>query len=646
MRPVFLFALIVFVSLASVSFSQVDVQYAELVPQLISDNADPDCQTFVTYSGQGEPSVQYFIWDSKGGRENPTYSGEATCIGNSWASGKACHSRFFNPQPLTGVVYCAIEASSGEEMAGKCAISARACKACGAGCGDGKCSEGETSKTCSQDCLFYGPEVKVLAPICYTTLHRGETVALKLSARNEGAPLTGAAVSASGFFGSVSLFDGNDNAPGDGIYAANVTVPRDAFGVLPIVFTVKGKGVSEERATLVRVVSGMAVFAEIAKSQKLGDVVPVRGSASSLGRPADGEARAEFYSPSGKLIFTEKATLANGSFAFSYHSTLTDELGNWSVMVNATDGLGNSGSWAGDFALAKLAPGSFLEVEHISPVAGAYSRGSTLSVSVRVKIEGKPLSGAKVFFFSPANAPVEMSEVGSGVYGATYKIAQGDPLGAWAVVSRATATTDSGTVEGGSSYKVNVVPSTIRVEITRPVQAEFSVGDMMEVVATAEYLDGESVTATRAFAVIGGDRVHMEQSQPGAFFAYYSIPEEKQGELMLTVEIEDGAGNFGSKGATVSVRGTALLYLIDKNRFIVIPAVIAILIAIGTFCKNCLRSSKKGNLLKRKEQVIALQAKLQGQYLKEGSVDRKTYYDLSAKYDSELQKIEHELGEK
>ncbi len=647
MRSPFLLALIVLI-LARIPFSQPDVQYAELVPQLIFDNADPDCQSFITYTGSGEPKVSYFIWDSKGSRENPSYTGSATCVGQGWESGKACHSGFFNPQPLSGVVHCSIEASVGSELAGKCSIAATACKNCPEGCGDGKCSGGENSNTCSQDCLFYGMEIKILEPECYTGLHRGEGFLLKVIVRKNGAVLKGAAVTATGFFGTAQLLDdgmSGDDGAGDGIYAARATIPSSALGVLPVDFMIKDGALQESRTSLVQVVSSLKVVAEVSGVQKLGDVVIVRGNASSLGKPANGEAVAEFYAPSGKLAYTEKGALSNGSFVFSYHGTLADELGNWSVRVNATDEFENSGPWSGSFLLAKLAPGSFLDVEHVSPVVGAYSRGSTVSVSVRVKRDGESVSGAKVFFITPTNLPVEMSEVGNGIYGATYTIKQDDPLGAWTIISRASSEFESGTVEGGASYKVRIVPSTLRVEITRPERGEFAIGDNIEIVALAKYPDGDPVNATSAFVVIGSDRIHMEQPQQGAFVAYYTTPEGKEGEEMLTVEIEDSFGNTGSKSLALSVSGTSLLYTLDRNRFLVIPAAIAIIIGLFTFCKNCIFASKKDRLLKRKEQLLGLQAKLQEQYLKQGSVDRKTFYDLSANYDSELQRIEHELAE-
>ena len=645
MRLAFILALFI---LAGIPHSQLNVQYAELVPQLIFDNADPDCQSFVTYAGPGEPQVSYYIWDSNASREHPSYSGPATCIGQSWSSGKACHSGFFNPRPLSGVVHCAIEALGNDELAGKCSIAASTCKNCPEGCGDGKCSKGESSSTCAQDCIFYGLEIKILEPECYARLHRGESFKLKVMVRKNGAALKGAAVTATGFFGSAQLLDdgiSGDDAAGDGTYAGSAVVPSSALGVLPIEFTIKDESVRESRDTLSLVVSNMKVVGEAGTTQKLGDLIVIRGNATSLGRPANGVAVLELYTPSGKLAYTEKSALSGGSAVFSYHGTLADELGNWTARINATDIFGNSGSWSGAFLMAKLTPGTFLEVEHISPVVGAYARGSTISVSIRVKKDGKPVSGAKAFFISPENKPIEMNEVGNGIYGLIYTIKQSDPLGTWTIVSRVSEDSKEGKIEGGSSYKIRIVPSNLRVEITRPDRGEFAVGDNIEIVAIAKYPDDEPVNASLASVLIGGDRIRMEQAQKGVFVAYYAMPEGRASEIMLTVEIEDGYGNSGSKSASLSISGTSLLYMLDKNRFIVIPAAIAIIIGFFTFCKNCIFASKKDRLLKRKGQLLALQAKLQEQYLKQGSIDRKTFYDMSAKYDSELQRIEHELAE-
>ncbi|MFH1470585.1 MAG: hypothetical protein ABIF01_02450 [Candidatus Micrarchaeota archaeon] len=635
--------LIIFVMLLQpLIFSEINVQYAEIVPQLIADNSDPDCQAFITYGGPGEPTVNYYIWDSKGGRDNPTHFGIATCIGSNWQTGKACHSSFFNPKPLSGVVYCAIEASTDKEVAGKCSIAARTCSDCPSGCGDAKCSGGETSSTCAQDCMFYGVEVKILSPECYATLHRGETFLLKISARKDGAPLKNAKVSSSGFFGSSALIEESANT---GIYTAESTVPTTSEGVLSINFFVSDEGRVEKRTALVWVTPTLKVTANVLPIQKLGDIIPVTGNISSLGMPANGHAEVAFYSPSGRLMHIEQVIVSNGTFISYYHGALNDEVGNWSITINTTDEFKNSGSWSGLFLLAEFAPGSFLEVEHISPVVGVYSRGSTVSVTVRVKKEGQPLTGANAMFFTPDNKPVEMLEVGGGVYSATYTINQNDPLGVWAVITRASYKVDSGVVEGLSSHKVSIAESTLSIDITRPERASFGYGDTVEVVATASYPGGDPVNASRAFVSVRNEKIHMEQTQPGTFVAYYQIPPEREGEAILTVSIQDEYGNSGTKSATMEISGESLLFMLDRNRFIIIPAAIAIVIAAVTFCRNCIFASRKNRLIKRKDELIKLQAKLQAQYLKEGVIDRKTFYDLSAKYDSELQRIEHELSE-
>ena len=76
-----------------------------------------------------------------------------------------------------------------------------------------------------------------------------------------------------------------------------------------------------------------------------------------------------------------------------------------------------------------------------------------------------------------------------------------------------------------------------------------------------------------------------------------------------------------------------------------VPAFLAVLIGLATFLKKRFGVSRKQKLLQRKEELTELQRKLQTQYLKEGSVDRKTFYDLSTIYDSELRRVEQELAE-
>jgi hypothetical protein len=143
---------------------------------------------------------------------------------------------------------------------------------------------------------------------------------------------------------------------------------------------------------------------------------------------------------------------------------------------------------------------------------------------------------------------------------------------------------------------------------------------------------------------IRGDHIRMEKASDGVYVAYYSVG-DVEGELMLTAEIEDGYSNSGSRSAVVSVRGASVLYLIEKNLVIAVPAILALVVGIVTFARNTFLRSKRDRLTRREAELVELQRKLQSQYLKEGNVDRKTFYDLSAKYDSELKIVRRQLGE-
>ena len=592
----FQFLLISLLLLAALPISQPEITYIQLAPTLMPDNADTDCQALVTYSGTDPLSVRYLIWDSSGGAGEPQYLGRVECTGESWTAGKVCHSGYFDPKPLLGVVTCRFEATDGASSVGKSAVAARVCtKNCPPDCGNGKCDSGESAKSCAQDCLAYRLDISVVSPSPSVKFNRGEDLPLAAFVKSRDALVMDAALTASGFFGQVGLYDDGKHGDGearDGLYANSVKISKEAGGVNLIRFKAESAGAGEVQYVTVNVAGSLGVSAELGESHTVGEVILVKGNFTLSGKPASGEAVLELRSPAGKLVYTENGAFSNGTLSFSYHSTLVDETGTWTASINASDAFGNSGYWTGKFGMAKLAPGSFLDVEHLGPVVGSYTRGSTISITARVKRDGKPVSGADVIFITPEDKPVEMWEVSPGVYGTPYTIKKTDPLGAWTIIIRASMKTESGVIEGSSSYGVSIAPSDLSVEIMRPERGEFEAGGVIEIVASAKYPDGEPVNATNAFVTVESERIRMEQSTKGIYVGYYQIG-EREGTVMLAVELEDQFQNRGTKRVIVLIRGTSVWYTLDKNRVIVIPAALALLIALARFLRNSVLRSKK-----------------------------------------------------
>lgn len=643
------FAMLLVIAMMGALFSQPGISYMQLTPSLISDNADTDCQAIITSSGAGAVTVRYFIWGTNGSRERPVYSGNAECIGESWGSGRVCHSGYFNPRPLFGAVICRLEASDGENLIGKNAFAARACGTdCPPNCGNGRCDDGETLLNCAQDCLSSRLDVIVRSPEQNLKVNRGDEIQLKVSVMGEGKALAGAKVTAGGFFGRVELLDDgqhSDGAANDGTYAGTVVVPDNSTGMNLVEFETNYGGFSDLQYVAVNVIGALQLDVVVGGPYALGDAVSINGRAVASGKPAAGESLLELYPASGRLVHSEKKTFTGGGFSFSYHSTLEDELGNWTVRINVTDLHGNAGSWTGRFLMTMLPAGSYLDVEHIGPVVGVYRRGSAVSVTARVKRDGTSVSGATVLFVAPDGSAVEMKEVGSGVYGIPYRIKSTDPLGSWTIITKASLKTDSGIIEGSSSHVVSIAPSQLQIEIIRPERGEFSIGDTVEVLASVKYPDGEPMTSGQVTLVAGGSRIHMEPAISGSYVAYYTIGGGREGETMLSVEADDGYSNSGSKAFMVLVKGTSVLFLLDSYKVVLIPALFALCVVLFTLVRKRFGHNRKEKLLQRKGEIMELQMKLQTAYLKEGSVDRKTFYDMGSKYDSELQKIDNELEE-
>jgi hypothetical protein len=286
MRPCF--AIVFLILFSALVFPQPSISYMQLTPALVSDGADTDCQAIVASAGSGTLAVKYFVWGSGGSRDSPTRSGDAECVGESWGSGKVCHSGYFNPKPLSGVITCRIEASDGESLVGKSAFAAKTCgTSCPPNCGDNRCGDGETVLNCAQDCLSNRLEVAVLLPEPNAKLNRGDELLMKAVVKNGGVVFAGANVTARGFFGSARLYDDgthDDGGANDGVYAGAATVPDEANGINLIEFETTDREFSDDQYIAVNIAGTLSIEAAVGSAYALGDSIIVNGNASASGK--------------------------------------------------------------------------------------------------------------------------------------------------------------------------------------------------------------------------------------------------------------------------------------------------------------------------------------------------------------------------
>ncbi|MFH1448416.1 MAG: hypothetical protein ABIG39_06130 [Candidatus Micrarchaeota archaeon] len=640
---------ILLICMIAVGFSQPTIDYMQLVPQLMSDDADTDCQAIITYDGDEDVLVSYWIWDLGSSQTYPMYSGTIGCIGVDWASGKICHTDYFAPEQLSGVVTCLFQVSAGEVTISKTVVAARECKEnCPPDCGNGVCGDDESSLNCAQECLQYRLETEVLAPGVNDRIRRGEVVGLKVSLKTKGTPLIGAEVVAGGFFGEELLLDDGMQGAGDsgeGAYGGSMLVPNDANGINMIEFQINGNESTDIQYVNVFVVPRLELEVSVGGPYSLGGIVTLHVEYPAVQEGARGYGVLEMYSPSGALAYSENTSFERGEVSFSYHTTLVDEVGTWDVGLSIVDEFENSGEWNGTFELHDVEPGSFLTLEHLGPKVGAYVRGTTVSVTVRVTKEGNPVSGADVTFFTPGGNGLWMKEVGKGVYGSPYTIKWGDGVGVWRITTQASEETDSERIGGTTFADVSITPAELDITILNPNRGEFAIGETLGILTRIEYPNGELANASKSKVTIGGRDIPMTEVSVGMYRVYYRIEEGSADELVFSVDAEDMYANTASKRFVVRVTGTSMMYYVEQYMYIGVFILIAGIVWGWIFVKQSRRQSGKGQLLKRKMELLALQKKLQERYLKEGSVNRKTFYEMTNEYGSELEEIDRKLEE-
>ncbi len=634
-------ATIFLIILIGTVFPQAVIDYMQLGPSLITNSSDTDCQAVITYNGESAIGVKYLIWDSTGSRKTPAYSDSAECIGTNWVSGKLCHSGYFDPVPLTGVITCLFEISHGDQVVTEQVAAARVCETnCPPGCGDGVCVGNESTITCAQDCLPYRIEMEILSPKENIGIKRGEEVQLIVELKNRDGPVGGAELYASGFFGEISM---DEVAGEEGMYWGKVVVSEDSDGPGMIEFKVHGEDSIEIKHVIVKVIPKIDLELDIKDTYSLGEIVFIEPVMKSIVENVGGTCYVELHNSVGKTVYRKNATAINGSVSFSYHSSLVEEIGDWNITLECVDSFGNLGEWSGSFDMVDVEPGSFLEIVHLGPIVGAYKRGSTVSVTVRVLREGSSVSGADVFFLSPSNGRMDMKEVSDGVYGSPYTIQWSDSVGTWRITSRASLKTDSGIVEGSTYRDISITPAPIDITVLRPNKGEFGVGETVEIMVKAEYPNGELANITRPRLILGEKEINMKEVSVGTYRTYYKVEDSEFDEILFTINMEDAHYNAGSKRFALKVTGTSVSYYFEQYGYIVAFLILAGVIWIWLYFKRTSGHMKKEKLVRRKEELIHMKKNLQVRYLKEGSIDRKAFQELNDEYEEELDRLEQEL---
>ncbi|MEW6329313.1 MAG: choice-of-anchor X domain-containing protein [Candidatus Micrarchaeota archaeon] len=511
-------------------------------------------------------------------------------------------------------------------------------------CGNGACESGESYSNCPMDCLPKEITIAVLSPKAGENYMRGDEMLLKVSAAIEGAPALGASVSASGFFGKITLYDdGNhdDENASDGIYAASLVLGKNATDGTPaITFEAKRLTVKGTKAFNPSINASLSAVINAQAQTEKGDILEMSGTISRRGAALSGNITISASTGTNVKIFEITTDLEDGTFSYSYHTTLAEPAGVWRLSANFSDEFGNIGN--PQLAINVIEPAATTLALALTPFARAsYRRGEEISITVKITSRGAPVSGARAFLRTPKNIQMQLNEIENGTYTLYYTPPFDEPLGAWSVKVDALKSDENASYSGSASATLDIQPSQLALEFLEPTENEFQIGEQVQIKLKALYPSSEPASAENATVQIGDETLALLQIEKGIYTANYKPVRE--GETKITASISDSFGNSGSKSLSLRVAGKSPFYYFEKYRaYIIAVAIIVVLIVVFAYLSGS-RMRKRSELLRRKAELLNLKAGAQDQYFNRGTLSRRAYDELVDKYDAELDRIEKEL---
>ena len=511
-------------------------------------------------------------------------------------------------------------------------------------CGNNSCEFRENYSNCPMDCsprnysfeiTGLGEDVKYL---------KGDTAKILVSVTGDGVEIKDAKLYLEGFFGRINLFnDGkhNDGKDFDNVYGNSIPITAGYEAKLhEIKLVVEFADDKYAETKLLNIDSKLSLDVAADKEKyALGDNITLTGKLMRGSIPISQDIDLNIVADGKLLIKKLLKSGDDGSFSFSYHTSIVEPSIGWRITAYTYDNSGNFGYVEKDLNFTSAKITDFLTLSLAKEIMESYERDDKVEIEVSlVDDSGNKVSGADVSSVTPLGDIVGLKESQPGMYGAFFTISRNFPIGLHEMKINASRI-DANHVYGGSLvFDFNVQGISLNIELIEPVRSTFMVGDDAVFKAKVTYPDNEPLIAPDLNAFVNGKKVIMKAVDKGLYVGSYPVDETDNKGIDFTISVDDSFGNSGNAKTAFQVSGVSFFYYIKKYFSSLAIAGIALAIAAVMLLISLSWRLSFQNMTKKEKQIIEKIKGTQIQYFKEGAIDRRTY-------DSEMQKFEAELEE-
>ncbi len=481
------------------------------------------------------------------------------------------------------------------------------------------------------------PATSFYSPSATSSAKRGEAVSFSVNVTNTELSVSSVTAKITPPAGSVfdtalALSSGNASS---GIYSGTWTPGNtSAPGTYKIYYyacTSAGCNSSSELSFILN--STLELNATLKSEYLQGEEVQITGYVKDYrGRETAAAAALLLKSSSFSKNFN-RSTESSGKFDFSYKISLEDPAGEWTAIINATDGYNNSGNITKTFTVGEPVKVLGYTVDVLEPRENAVlKRGEKIRITAVLKKNGEKISGANVVAKLPSGL-LNLEETQPGVYSKEFVVGLGESTGIITLAIEG----QKGDLRGTKSISATIKPAELKIE---PVLELFYKPGAVEIKAKVSYQDGSAVTG-EVFAVINEQKVSLTKKDD----FYSGILNLEEGSYSLRFEARDGYGNSGSAEAKLSIGVMSAADYFVKYWYIVAAASgIILLIMHKTGRLSAITRKIRLKRLLSKEKVLEERRKrIQAQYFSEKKMDKHVYDSLINQVDSELLKVRGEM---
>ena len=512
-------------------------------------------------------------------------------------------------------------------------------------CGNGIC---EIDEICEADCHSKGLEL--IAPKD-TALLRGEQATIKVMPKGFVTFGMKPSITISGNLGSAELFDDgkhNDGTPNDNIYGAEITVPGSSQkGYEKAIFNVVSGSDQIQVAAYFPVNPEISIDLNANPSNVVvGDKINITGFAAKKGEPFKGDILVEVDSESGPVFSTTINSDDSGYFTVSYSPNRIDAGSIWEISASTKDSFGNSGFAKTTAYVLSDGGTSTAKITGIEGFSEPTFSPGVVKVSIEAKKEnGELLSGAIVSLSFDSGEVFRLAESGNGIYSGEVELPTIQKPGKAKVRVIARKIDGAEVIAGFEVFEMDLKEAEIIIE-TNGLLESYSPEETAVFTINPEYSTGIPASGGKAEVLIEGKKYAAIETTPGNFSANIGLAGISEGEKTISILFESPSGTKKTIERKLTI-SSAFSSIIAKNIGAILIAIVLVVFLIAAFLiigKG--KSKSKKEMKEREQEILTAISDIQSRYFNKGMLERKKYYELMLKYESELKFIREELNQK